>query len=184
MVIGQQDKFKKPAIFLDRDGVLVEEKGYITSIEDLNIFPYVADCVREIHKKGYYAIVITNQSGVARGLFSEEKLREINDYLIHQTKVDAIYYCPHHPEGKIAKYKRLCHCRKPQTGMFEMARRDFSIDMYKSYMIGDRAGDILAGQNVGIKTILLESGYGSGRLEDNVTPDYIFNDLRNMISIL
>lgn len=177
-------KEKKPAVFLDRDGVLTEEKGYIDSIEKLCIFPYVAECIRKIHEKGYYAIVVTNQSGVARGFFSEENLWEMNVYLIQQTNIDAVYYCPHHPAGLVEKYKMACCCRKPNTGMFHMACKEFAIDLANSYMVGDRAGDILAGQNVGVRTVLLESGYGSEKLEEDVVPDYIFRDLRGVLEIL
>lgn len=169
--------FLKPAVFLDRDGVLTEEKSYITVMEDFKIFPYAADCIKRIHNKGYYAIVITNQSGIARGLLTEKVLQEMNRYLILQTGVDAVYYCPHHPDAG-------CNCRKPQKGMFDMACRDFVIDMEHSYMVGDRAGDIIAGQNIGIRTILLESGYGTARLEKNVKPDFIFEDLTDVIKIL
>ena len=175
---------RRPAVFLDRDGVLTEEKSYITSVEKLNIFPYTAECIRQIHRKDYYAIVITNQSGVARGLFTEEKLQEMNNYLIKRTGVDAVFYCPHHPEGKIEQYRKMCRCRKPETGMFDVACQKFDIDMQKSFMIGDRASDIIAGQNAGIRTVLLESGYGSAGLERDVTPDYILNDLRDVIEIL
>ena len=171
------NQYRKPAVFLDRDGVLTEEKSYIASIEELSIFSYTAECIKAIHQKGYYAIVITNQSGVARGLFSEKTLKEMNDFLMQQIGVDAIYYCPHHPEG-------ACQCRKPGTGMLEAACQEFDIDMSKSYMVGDRASDILTGQNAGIKTILLESGYGTARLEQDVTPDYIMKDLRDVLTIL
>lgn len=171
---------KKPAVFLDRDGVLTEEDSYITSLEQMKIFPYAAEAVRKIRQKGYYTIVITNQSGVARGLFTEEALREMNDYLMKQTNVDAIFYCPHHPEGKVERYRKECVCRKPGTGMFEAACREFAIDMTKSYMIGDRAGDILAGKSAGVRTILLESGYGTARLEKEVIPDDIMQDLRDV----
>lgn len=177
-------KSGKPAVFLDRDGVLTEENGYIKSVENLKLFPYTAECIRQIHEKGYYAIVITNQSGVARGLFTEEELWKMNDYLRKQTNVDAIFYCPHHPEGKIEKYRKLCNCRKPGTGMFEAACREFEIDMQNSYMVGDRASDIAAGQNAGVKTILLESGYGTAGLESAVTPDYIMKDLRDVLAVL
>lgn len=169
--------FLKPAVFLDRDGVLTEEKSYITVMEDFKIFPYAEDCIKRIHNKGYYAIVITNQSGIARGLLTEKVLQEMNRYLILQTGVDAVYYCPHHPDAG-------CNCRKPQKGMFDMACRDFVIDMEHSYMVGDRAGDIIAGQNIGVRTILLESGYGTARLEKNVKPDFIFEDLTDVIKIL
>ena len=175
---------KKPTIFLDRDGVLTEESSYITSVDNLHIFPYVADCIRQIHEKGYYAIVITNQSAIARGLFTEENLKELNTFLKEMAGVDAIYYCPHHPNGDVDKYRRICKCRKPEIGLLEQACNDFDIDMNRSYMVGDRAGDILTGQKAGIKTVLLESGYGSPRLEQNVTPDYVFADLRNVIEIL
>ena len=184
MQTDQNPAAKKPAVFLDRDGVLTEERGYVGSIEELHIFPYARECVRQIHEKGYYAIVITNQSGVARGLFTEETLLQMNEYLMQQTGVDAVYYCPHHPEGKLEKYRRVCHCRKPETGMFETACKEFEIDMENSYMAGDRAGDIIAGQNVGVKTILLESGYGMVRLEEEVKPNYLCGDLRDAVEIL
>ena len=174
---------RKPAVFLDRDGVLTEEKSYVTSVGDLTVFPYVRECVRKIHEKGYYAIVITNQSGVARGLFTEQQLLEMNQYLIEETGVD-VYYCPHHPDGKIELYRKRCSCRKPGTGLFRRACKDFKIDMEHSCMTGDRAGDILAGKYAGLRTILLESGYGTTRLEFQIKPDYIVQDLRNIIAIL
>lgn len=179
-----QSEQMKPAVFLDRDGVLTVENSYITSVEELRLFPYTVECIRKIRQKGYYTIVITNQSGVARGLFTEEKLREMNDYLLKQTNVDAIFYCPHHPEGKIEKYRKMCDCRKPGTGMFEAACREFTIDMPNSYMIGDRASDIAAGQKAGVRTILLESGYGSIGLEADVMPDHIMQNLRNVAEYL
>lgn len=169
---------------MDRDGVLTEERGYIDSVEKLRIFPYAAECIRQIHMKGYYAIVVTNQSGVARGLFTEEVLQKMNEYLIQQTSVDAVYYCPHHPEGVVEQYRMVCCCRKPKTGMIQTACQKFDIDMENSYMVGDRAGDIAAGKSAGIRTILLESGYGSARLEKNIKPDYVFGDLRDIIEIL
>lgn len=179
-----QEIKKKAAIFLDRDGVLTEEKSYITSLENLSIFSYTQDCIKQIHDKGYYAIVITNQSGVARGLFTEESLVEMNKYLINNIGVDAVYYCPHHEDGRIEKYRKKCNCRKPNTELIEHACRDFDIDMKKSYMVGDRASDIMLGQNAGIKTILLQSGYGTARLEQDVKPDFILNDLRDIISYI
>lgn len=169
---------------MDRDGVLNEEKGYICSIQDLCIFPYVKECVNRIKRRGYYAIVITNQSGVARGLFTEEELKEMNQYLIQQTGVDAVYCCPHHPDGAVIQYRKICECRKPEIGLLKQADLDYHIDMRHSYMIGDRAGDILTGQRMGIRTVLLESGYGSKGLEDQVSPDYIFKDLSDMVHVL
>lgn len=175
---------KKPAVFLDRDGVLTVEKGYIAAKKDMEIFSYAAECIRQIHQKGYYAIVVTNQSGVARGFFTEETLRKMNDELMDRTGVDAVYYCPHHPEGKMKQYRCRCHCRKPETGMFDMACKQFDINMEKSYMVGDRAGDIIMGQKAGMTTVLLESGYGTARLEQNIMPDYICKDLRNVVELI
>lgn len=184
MQTDRNTKVKKPAVFLDRDGVLTEERGYVASTEELRIFSYAGECVRQIHEKGYFAIIITNQSGVARGLFTEEQLLQMNVYLMRQTGVDAVYYCPHHPEGKVEKYRKVCQCRKPGIGMIQEACREFGIDLAGSYMVGDRAGDILAGQNAGVKTILVESGYGTAGLECEVLPDYIVRDLRDVIEML
>lgn len=178
------NKIRKPAVFLDRDGVLTEERGYVVSAASLHVFPYAEACVKQIHEKGYYAVVITNQSGVARGLFGEDELLRMNRYLMQQTGVDAVYYCPHHPEGQIEKYRKICQCRKPGIGMFQEACREFDIDMENSYMVGDRAGDIIAGQNAGVKTILVESGYGTERLEEKVMPDYVCRDLREAVELL
>lgn len=184
MQAKQENGIRKPAVFLDRDGVLTEECGYVTSVEHLHIFPFARRCVRQIQEKGYYAIAITNQSGVARGLFSEEELMRMNAYLIRQTGADAVYYCPHHPEGKVEKYRKVCQCRKPGIGMIQEACKEFDIDLKDSYMVGDRAGDILAGQNAGVKTILVESGYGTERLEEQVEPDFVCRDLREVVEML
>lgn len=175
---------KRPAVFLDRDGVLTEEKGYVSAINELCIFAYAGECIAKIREKGYYSIVITNQSGIARGLFTENDLHEMNQYLKDVTGIDAVYYCPHHPKGIVEQYKRICDCRKPGIGLLKQAQRDFNIDMSRSYMIGDRASDIVAGQKAGVKTILLESGYGTAKLEAEVSPDYVCNDLRDVIAIL
>lgn len=174
----------RPAVFLDRDGVLTVEESYVCSADQLKIFPYAEECIEEIHRKGYYAIVITNQSGIARGLFSEEELQKMNQVLIRETKVDAVYYCPHHPEGIVKKYAAACNCRKPRTGLFEKACLDFHIDLENSFMVGDRAGDILAGKRMSIQTVLLESGYGSGRLEQEVQPDYQLENLKTFVELL
>lgn len=174
----------KPAVFLDRDGVLTVENSYVCSVEELEIFPYVRECIQQIHKKGFYAIVITNQSGIARGMFTEEELHRMNRMLVQETGVDAVYYCPHHPQGIVEKYKVICDCRKPKTGLLERACKDYQIDLDHSYMVGDRAGDILAGMEMGIKTVLLESGYGLENLEQDVKPDYCLEDLKHFVELL
>lgn len=167
----------KPAVFLDRDGVLTEEKGYITERKDLTIFPYARSCVHRIKEMGYLAIVITNQAAVGKGLLMEQSLCEMNSLLQRETGVDAIYYCPHHPQAFLSGYRLRCNCRKPNIGLYEQALADFRITLNGSYMIGDRASDILAGRNLGIRTILLESGYGKRNLEFQIEPDYYAADL-------
>lgn len=174
----------KPAVFLDRDGVLTVEKSYVCSVEELQIFPYSQECIEQIHRKGYYAIVVTNQSGIARGLFTEEELHRMNQVLAQETGVDAVYYCPHHPQGIVEKYKVTCDCRKPKTGLLERACKEYQIDLGNSYMVGDRASDILAGMKMGIKTVLLESGYGLENLEEDVKPDYCLVDLKHFVDLL
>lgn len=182
--MGEKYVRKKPAVFLDRDGVLTEEKGYVCSLEELRIFPYAKECVQQIKAKGYYVIVITNQSGIARGFFTESMLLKMNDHLKRMIGADKVYYCPHYLTGKVRKYAIDCNCRKPKTGMIKAACKEFNIDIENSFLVGDRASDIMTGQNAGIRTILVESGYGTANLESNVIPDYIVNDLRNVIQIL
>lgn len=178
------DICRKPAVFLDRDGVLTEEKSYICTVSELTVFSYAGECIREIKDRGYYAIVITNQSGIARGLFTEVSLQLMNEHLIRMLGVDDVYYCPHHPQGKVEKYRKACECRKPGIGLITHACRDYNIDMDRSYMVGDRASDIIAGQRAGLKTVLLESGYGTAGLEADVAPDYVLADLRGMLPLL
>lgn len=168
---------KHPAVFLDRDGVLNVEKSYICIPEELEWYTYSRRSVDMIHKKGYLAIVVSNQSGVARGLFSEEKLLEMNLMLMKETGVDDVYYCPHHVQGIVKKYAIDCDCRKPNTGMLRRASAEHGIDMSRSYMVGDRASDILTGKNAGITTVLLKTGYGEKQLEFDISPDAIYNNL-------
>ena len=147
------------AVFLDRDGVLCEDTDYVTSFEKLHIFPFAREAIDLIHEKGYLAIVVTNQSAVARGMMSENKLRELNCYLQKRIGVDAIYYCPHlPPNGKIVlPYQIHCECRKPNIGMLKQAAFDYGIDMQVSYMVGDRESDIQAGKNAGVTPILISN---------------------------
>ena len=163
---------KKPAVFLDRDGVLTREKSYVLRKEELEIFDFARECVEKIHKAGYFAIVITNQSAVGRGMLAEEELEKMNQLLQRKTGVDAVFYCPHWSPSGI-----VCNCRKPRTGMIEKAMDCFPIDLTNSYFVGERASDIETGRNVGIRTVLLESGYGTKRLEKEVAPDEVYKDL-------
>lgn len=175
---------RRPTVFLDRDGVLCEEKSYLRTTEEMHIFPYSKECIDRFHDMGFLAIVVTNQSGIARGYLSIETLTEMNVKLQTETNVDAIYYCPHYVKGIIPGFSIGCDCRKPKTGMVDKARADFHVDMGRSFMVGDRSSDIRLGDNAGLKTILLESGYGTSRMEEPVLPDYILGDLRDVVDLL
>ncbi len=171
---------KRPAVFLDRDGVLCTEIGYVTMLSKLDIFPYVKSSVELLHQKGFLAICITNQSAVARGMMEEKTLQELNEYLIGEIGLDGLYYCPHHPEGR-GKYRTKCNCRKPNIGLIEDAIKEWEIERTESYMVGDRASDIICGKRAGLKTVLLESGYGLARLEEAVRPDGVYSDLESFV---
>lgn len=174
----------KPAIFLDRDGVITVEKGYVCPIEEIELYDGVRECINKIHAKGYYAIVISNQSAVARDIIQEDELIAFHEKLIDETGLDAIYYCPHHVDGIIPKYTKKCNCRKPEIGMIERALEDFDIDLSLSYMVGDRASDIQTGVNAGIKTVLVKTGYGKNTPKFEVVPDYICDNLESFVEIL
>ena len=150
------------AIFLDRDGTINEDTGYVSHPDELIIYPWAAAAVRLINESGLKAFVITNQSGVARGLYTEETLRAIHERMCEEfaregARIDAIYYCPHHPDfGDI----KLCECRKPRPGMLHRAACEHRIDLTRSYVIGDKASDMNLAASVGAAGVLVMTGYG------------------------
>lgn len=152
-------------VFLDRDGTINEEVEYLHQLKDLVILPGVAKALRRLREQGFKLVVVTNQAGVARGYYGEEDVKAIHEHLNHilskeKAQIDRFYYCPHHPVHGIGKYRMECHCRKPETGMFEMAEISFSIDKSRSYMIGDKLIDTEAGRKYGVSTVLVGTGYG------------------------
>lgn len=153
-------------IFLDRDGTLNTEVNYLHRKEDLVLLPGVPEALKAFKDQGYKLVVITNQAGVARGYYTENDVKELHRYMNELLKkqgaeIDAFFYCPHHPEHGIGAYKVKCHCRKPETGMFEMAEQVFDVDQAGSWMIGDKLIDIEAGKNYGVRTVLVGTGYGA-----------------------
>jgi D-glycero-D-manno-heptose 1,7-bisphosphate phosphatase len=156
---------QRRAVFIDRDGTINEEVGYLDDPARLRLFPFAAEAIRLINRSGLLVIVVTNQSGVARGLFNEEILARIHermraDLLAGGALIDAIYYCPHHPEIGSPTYRRHCQCRKPQAGMLQRAANDFEIDLGRSYLIGDRLLDVATANAAGVIPILVETGDG------------------------
>lgn len=175
------------AVFLDRDGVLTEEVGYLSDVSQIRFIPDSAKAVHLLNETGMKVIIITNQSGVARGYFSEGVISEIHQEMGTQLSaekafIDAIYYCPHHPAGTVEKYALQCNCRKPGVGMLTQAAEDHGIDLKHSYLIGDKLSDIECGQRAGMSSILVLTGYGKDE-EKKITegspvkPNYIAKNL-------
>jgi len=150
----------KRAVFVDRDGTIIEDTGFIRRVEEVRLLPAAAEAVVRLNKAGWAVIVVTNQSGVARGLLSEKDVVVTNQRMMELLKkegahVDAVYYCPHLPEGKVSEYAVVCDCRKPRPGMFLRAAREHDIDLANSVTVGDAPRDVEAGLNAGTKAILL-----------------------------
>ena len=158
------------AIILDRDGTINIEKDYLHKIEDFEFEEGVVEGLKILSNLGYIFVVVTNQSGIARGYYTEEDLIKLNNHISDILEKDGIriekfYYCPHHPEKGVGKYKVECECRKPNPGMLEEAIREFNIDREKSFMVGDNISDVEAGINARVTPILVETGHGVEHLE-------------------
>jgi D-glycero-D-manno-heptose 1,7-bisphosphate phosphatase len=156
----------KPAIFLDRDGVVIEDTRYIDSIERVSLIPGSAEVIAALNRAGWTVAIVTNQAGIAHGLFSIETVNEIHEHIAellrgYGARVDGFYFCPHHPAGEVAEHRCECECRKPKPGMLIRAANELDIDLNRSWMIGDRITDLEAGSAVGCKTVLVRTGYGN-----------------------
>lgn len=168
---------KRPAAFIDRDGTLIEEVNFLSRIEDLRLFPFTRQALAALKDAGFYVIVVTNQSGIGRGLYSEAAMDAIHEEMQVRLGdlIDAFYFCPHLPnEG--------CRCRKPNLGMIEAACSEYEIDLQRSWMIGDKRLDIETGHNAGISTALVKTGYGAGHLSElKNLPDIVADDLLDAV---
>ncbi len=156
---------KWQAVFLDRDGTINEEVGYLDRMEKLQLLPGAAEAIRLINASGMKAVVVTNQSGVARGIFTESFVAETHARLREMLRaegasLDGIYFCPHHPTEGLVEYLKICDCRKPAPGMLIRAAEELRIDPLRSYMVGDTLKDIEAGAKAGAQGILVRTGYG------------------------
>ena len=155
----------RPAVFLDRDGTLLEEAGYVDRLERLVFFPYSVDAVRLLNRSGLAVIVFTNQSGVGRGLYTESFVAEAHALMTARlaaggARLDGVYYCPHHPAAEVEQYRLACECRKPGTGMMRQAAADLGLDLSRSFTVGDKWSDVLAARASGGRGILVRTGYG------------------------
>lgn len=173
----------KRAIFLDRDGTLNHDVGYTYKIEDLRLIDGVIPGLQMLSEMGFSLIITTNQAGIARGYFTEQQMHLFNQHLMALLKaysiiIDAIYFSPYHPKAGIGRFRCDSPCRKPKPGMILQAAKDYQIDLSRSYAIGDKKSDILAGQAAGCTGIMVLTGLaGTDETEKPVTPDYIACDL-------
>ena len=180
------------AIFLDRDGTMIEDVGYLDRLERLKLFPYTIDAVRLLNAAGFRVIVVTSQNGVANGVLSEEFLGQAHAHLsgLFQAagaKVDGYYYCPHSPYASVERYRTDCECRKPKPGMILAAGRDHALDLSRSIVIGDRWRDIEMGLAAGTQAMLVETGYGrteAARRPANIPPVPVAGTLIEAVSLV
>jgi len=175
----------RPAVFLDRDGTIVREVGYLKSPRQMRLLPRAAKAVRLLRDAGFAVVVVTNQSGIARGIFTEDDAEHIHAALRRRlarrgAHLDGIYYCPHHPEATRPAYRVTCPCRKPAPGMLLRAASDLDLDLNTSFAVGDGERDLLAGLRAGCTIVLVRTGYGAEtehNLPGKVAPDYVADDL-------
>jgi D-glycero-D-manno-heptose 1,7-bisphosphate phosphatase len=182
---------KKPAVFIDRDGTINEQMGYINHPSRFIILPGVAEAFRILNQEGYHAIILSNQSGVARGYFPIDLVYNIHSIMEESIagqggRIDGVFFCPHYPKGSDPKYAMDCDCRKPGTGLINQACEKFEIDLSRSYMVGDHYTDMELADRSNIKGILVKTGYGTGVIEYNLPsmknkPSYIADDLLDAV---
>jgi D-glycero-D-manno-heptose 1,7-bisphosphate phosphatase len=180
----------RPAVFLDRDGTLIEEAGYLDRLERMVFFPYTVDAVRTLNRAGFAVVVVTNQAGIARGIVKEpfvaEAHRAISERLAAGgAHVDGYYYCPHYKTGVVAEYVRACDCRKPGPGMLRTAAADLDLDLSRSFAVGDRWHDVGAAHAVGARGVLVRTGLGcrdAERPEPGTEADAIVDTLADAVA--
>jgi len=159
----------KPAIFMDRDGTLSHEVGYVNHLSRFRLFPYAVEAVRLINRSGFLAVLVTNQAGVARGYFPESLVHEVHAAVRASmekggARLDGIYVCVHHPSVGEPPYRQDCDCRKPRPGLLRQAEAELGIDLRRSWVVGDRLNDLELAWSVGGRAALVRSGYGLGEL--------------------
>jgi D-glycero-D-manno-heptose 1,7-bisphosphate phosphatase len=173
------------AVFLDRDGTLIEDLGYIGRVDQVTVYPWTVRSILAFNRAGLRVVITTNQSGVARGYFDEAAVDEVHRHLAQVVdaggaRIDAFYYCPHHPKGEVEAYTLLCDCRKPGRGMIERASVDLGLDATLSYVVGDKWVDVALARAVGAKGLLVRTGYGAAEEahpRPEVTADAIVDNL-------
>jgi D-glycero-D-manno-heptose 1,7-bisphosphate phosphatase len=164
------------AVFLDRDGTLIDEVGYLDRPERVVLYPWSIAAIRALNRSNIRTVMVTNQSGVARGFFDEALVERVHRHIAGQLEaggayLDRYYYCPHHPDGRVAGYARACDCRKPGRGLIDRAVEELGVDPRQSFTVGDRWLDVALAGPVGAQGILVRTGYGA--LEEARRPDHV-----------
>jgi D-glycero-D-manno-heptose 1,7-bisphosphate phosphatase len=182
-----ETKLPRPAVFLDRDGTIGEELGYVNHIDRFQIFPYAAESIRALNQANIPVVVVTNQGGIARNIFPESLVHEVHKKMVAElaaggAHVDAIYFCPHKSED-------ACECRKPNPGLLHRAAREHALNLAGSWIVGDRYGDLEMGHTTGSRGILVMTGYGRGEYELHRTtwprqPDALAENLRDAVRLI
>jgi histidinol-phosphate phosphatase family protein len=177
------------AVFLDRDGTINREVDVLRRLKQLRILPGVSRAIAALNRLGFLVVVVTNQPVIARGWITKNELDEIHAILIRRlkkggAKIDAVYYCPHHPQANLERYRMRCRCRKPNIGMVMKAVKKFKIDVKKSFMVGDSTRDILTGKRAGLKTILVMTGYAGKDGKYAVKADFVAKNLLGAVKII
>ncbi|PIJ53943.1 D-glycero-beta-D-manno-heptose 1,7-bisphosphate 7-phosphatase [Erwinia aphidicola] len=176
---------KVPAIFLDRDGTINVDHGYVSEIDNFEFIDGVIDAMRELKRMGFALVLVTNQSGIARGMFSEDQFMQLTEWMDwsladRDVDLDGIYFCPHHPEAIVEELRQSCDCRKPEPGMLLTAQQELNIDMASSYMVGDKIEDMLAAKAAGVgKKVLVRSGKPV-TAEGEAAADWVLNCLKEL----
>jgi D-glycero-D-manno-heptose 1,7-bisphosphate phosphatase len=179
----------RPAVFLDRDGTLSEERGFIDRLELVEIFPWTSDAIRLLNRAGFAVVVVTNQSAIGRGIIDQAFLQSVHDAFDRHlaksgARVDRYYFCPHHPDAPLPEYRVVCRCRKPAPGMIEQAAAELGLDLSRSFMVGDRPIDVASGHAAGVRSVLVRSGHSSGGSDAPPglrEPDAILNNLMEAV---
>jgi D-glycero-D-manno-heptose 1,7-bisphosphate phosphatase len=173
------------AVFLDRDGTIIEEVGYLDRPERVEFFPWTIDAIRVLNRAGLATVLVSNQSGIARGFFTESVVDDVHRRMAEMlaaggAHIDAYYYCPHHPDGRVAGLARVCDCRKPARGLVDRAVAEFGVDPGRSFVVGDRWLDVGLARTVGAKGVLVRTGYGDSeerKPPDNLRADVVVDNL-------
>ena len=182
------------AVFLDRDGTLIHDVGYLCRLEDVRLYPWTATAIRKLNQAGWLTITVTNQGGIGKGLYTEELVEQAQAMIARElakqgARLDALYYCPHHPEASLPAYQLECRCRKPAPGMVEDAAHRFQIDLSSSWVVGDTRRDMQLGFRTGMRTILVMTGHGADEYKSQQPawpspPDWIAENVLEAAEII